>query len=77
MPLTDAARVIADCNLPDEISDKLAPHIAKAEIRLREYIGDAKYDELVTGGNSDEKEKATHAESLITLFIAVPFLNMQ
>ncbi|APF20395.1 hypothetical protein Calab_1456 [Caldithrix abyssi DSM 13497] len=77
MPLTSEIKVTEDCNFPQEIQDKLTVHLKKAEVRLRELIGDAKYDELESASSGDQRDKAAQAESYLTAYYALPFLNLR
>lgn len=76
MALTNEEKVIEDCNFPQDIQDKLTVHLKKAELRLRELIGDAKYDELNANSGS-QRDQAAQAESYLTAYYALPFLNLR
>lgn len=76
--MTNAVLIIAHTGFPEELGQKLALHISKAEKRLRALISDATYDELFSRPAEDpDRERAVQAESLLAVYFALPFLNLR
>lgn len=77
MALTNETKIISDLHLPEKVYDKLAPHLIEAEKRMRELIGNDKYDELEGLGDGEEYNQASLAESYLTGFFAFPTLGLR
>lgn len=77
MPLTNANKVISDLHLPDSVSDKLAPHLIEAELRMKELIGETEYGVLESAGSGDDFDRAALAESYLTGYFAFAALGLR
>lgn len=78
MALVTASDVISLLKLPDEVEDKLAPWIPQADAKLLDLVGQENYDDIdaLPGANQD-RQRADLAESLLTVFYALPHLNIR
>ncbi len=78
MPLTNSQKILEYTSFPQDLVGKLDPHIQKAEKRLRSLISDDLYEDLYTRHQADpDRQRATHAESLLSVYFAFPFLNLR
>lgn len=78
MPLTSPQKVIEHTGFPQSLVEKIARHIAMAETWMRKIIGDTTYDDLSTRHKADpDRQRATRAESLLSVYFAMPVLNLR
>jgi len=78
MGLANPKTVLEHTGFPQELVEKLYPHIKKAERRLRSLIGDNMYEDLKTRQPADpDRQRAVHAESLLSVYFAFPFWNLR
>lgn len=78
MAITTEAKVIAQFNLPSELTGKLDGFITPASAKIIDLIGQTKYDELEALPDADpDRERAEHAEGSLSLYYAMPNLNLR
>ena len=81
MPLTDHQQVRKEGNLPDESriqSEKLEVHIETASLEMKELLGKESYSTYEEKSSDDEDKKVlSKAEALLTLYYAVPVMNIE
>jgi len=78
MPLTNSQKVLEYTGFPQDLVGQLDPHIRKAEQRMRSLIGNKVYEDLFTRHKADpDRQRATHAESLLSVYFAFPFWNLR
>ncbi|HHL73208.1 MAG TPA: hypothetical protein ENJ29_11935 [Bacteroidetes bacterium] len=78
MALVTDSDVISWCSLPTELSGKLTNHIEKASRLFESLVGTTKYTALsALQGTDPDRKRADHAESLLSCYFALPFLNLR
>lgn len=80
MPVADEARVKTECNLPQVLDAAITPHLAKAELTLRDRLTDAVYDGIKDGTGDYVPADLVNLESSEALeagAFALPFLNIK
>lgn len=58
-------------------AEKAMSRARAAEREMREHLGDTLYDAIEADGAHEDREDATEAESLLTLYYALPILNVK
>lgn len=76
--ITNAVLIIAHTGFSEDLGQKLILHAGKAEKRLRALISDDTYEELSSRPAADpDRERVAQAESLLSVYFALPFLNLR
>ena len=81
MPLTDHNQVRKEGNLPNEghiSKEKIEVHIETASIELKELLGETEYSNYESAASDEAERKVlSKAEALLTLYYAVPVMNIE
>ena len=76
MPLTDLNKITTHTGLDYKVAQKVEQYADEAEVMVRKWIGETKYNEVAADTAHTYYTKVQKAESLLAWAIALPVLNM-